>query len=213
MTTVTPRDPLDKSREPARHGTGCRTRRHLLSIAALLTANGNAVMRPLRGCDGRGDLFRGSLMYSDKLTERQDDYHPPICDGRATRSQRSCKRCSPDRMIYFQPRGNLLHVNTGQQPACPSIVKSHCPAARCQQGRRPPPQHRRCVCGLWDHGPRASDCSLQLSPDRSCPARRAHGRPRPRPAAAPDGRRTASPPGGHLPWPPRSLPPTASRCR
>ena len=56
-----PRDPLNKSREPARHGTGCRTRRHLLSIAALLTANGNAVMRPLRGCDGRGDLFRGSL--------------------------------------------------------------------------------------------------------------------------------------------------------
>ena len=56
------RDPLNKSREPARHGTGCRTRRHLLSIAALLTANGNAVMRPLRGCDGRGDLFRGSLV-------------------------------------------------------------------------------------------------------------------------------------------------------
>ena len=56
-----PRDPLNKSHEPARHGTGCRTRRHLLSIAALLTANGNAVMRPLRGCDGRVDLFRGSL--------------------------------------------------------------------------------------------------------------------------------------------------------
>ena len=57
---LNPRDPLNKSREPARHGTGCRTRRHLLSIAALLTANGNAIMRPLRGCDGRGDLFRGS---------------------------------------------------------------------------------------------------------------------------------------------------------
>ena len=55
------RDPLDKSREPARHGTGCRTRRYLLSIAVLLTANDNAVMRPLRGCDGRRDLFRGSL--------------------------------------------------------------------------------------------------------------------------------------------------------
>ena len=55
------RDPLDKSREPARHGTGCRTRRYLLSIAVLLTANGNAIMRPLRGCDGRRDLFRGSL--------------------------------------------------------------------------------------------------------------------------------------------------------
>ena len=59
------KDPLNKSREPARHGTGCRTRRHLLSIAALLTANGNAVMRPLRGCDGRGDLFRGSLKLSE----------------------------------------------------------------------------------------------------------------------------------------------------
>ena len=55
------RDSLNKSREPARHGTECRTRRHLLSIAGLLTANGNAVMRPLRGCDGREDLFRGSL--------------------------------------------------------------------------------------------------------------------------------------------------------
>ena len=62
LTTIDyTRDPLNKSREPARHGTECRTRRHLLSIAALLTANGNAVMRPLRGCDGRGDLFRGSL--------------------------------------------------------------------------------------------------------------------------------------------------------
>ena len=55
------RDPLDKSREPARHGTGCRTRRYLLSIAVLLTANDNAFMRPLRGCDGRRDLFRESL--------------------------------------------------------------------------------------------------------------------------------------------------------
>ena len=54
------RNPLNRFREPARHGTGCRTRRHLLSIAALLTANGNAVMRPLRGCDGRVDLLRGS---------------------------------------------------------------------------------------------------------------------------------------------------------
>ena len=55
------RDPLDKSCEPARPGTGCRTRRYLLSIAVLLTANDNAVMRPLRGYDGRRDLFRGSL--------------------------------------------------------------------------------------------------------------------------------------------------------
>ena len=207
MTTVTPRDPLDKSREPARHGTGCRTRRHLLSIAALLTANGNAVMRPLRGCDGRGDLFRGSLMYSDKSTERQDAYHPPICDGRATRSQRSCKRCSPDQLVYFQPCGNLRYANIGGQPAM--TLRSWKVAARLHLARMgdvlapAAPAMRLRVAA---YRPR-------LSPDRSCPARRAHGRPHPRPAAAPDGRRTSSPPDGHWPWPPRSPLPTASRCR
>ena len=148
------RDPLDKSREPARHGTGCRTRRYLLSIAVLLTANDNAVMRPLRRCDGRGDLFRGSLGKTPDC---------PITKGMTIFSACREDRLIRQRINFWAAAWNVHRISNGNRRAAgPRIATGPC----CAGPERPS------RCGRAD-GP-------VVASDRRTRPRDDHGRGKPR---------------------------------